>query len=141
MIKVDTVQLELSHLDEMDMREHELNTLTPQYRELLTLSDRSETVFLDDVILCCYGIFADGGMWQVPSNHLKDNMIKYSRATIEVVKDLIKGKYAYSLCLNDRLHARWMGFIGFEPTGDIEFIGDKEYLLYEINHTGGVLSA
>ena len=133
MIKVETLQFELKHLNEMDMREHEFNTLTPEYRELLTLSDRSETVFLDGVILCCYGIFPDGGMWQVPSNHLKDNMMKYSRATIGVVKDMIKGKYAYSLCLNDRLHDRWMRFIGFETNGEIEIIGDKEYLMYEVN--------
>lgn len=116
------------------MREHERNTLNQKYRKALLLSLYSKTVFYNDEILCCYGMMDDGGMWQVPSRKIQENMMMYARGAKKVIQEMIKGKYCYSLCLNDQLHDRWMRFIGFKPTEEFRTIGNHDYVIYEVNN-------
>jgi len=119
---------------DIDMRDHE-KSMDLDYIDILYLSDISKTVVENGEILTIYGMFANDGMWQIPSNLIRDNMFRYVRNCLKPIKELIKGRDAFSICLDDELHNRWMRFIGFERT-------DKECdegLAYYVKQ-GGVLS-
>jgi len=95
------------------MRGHEQSLYT-DYKNILYLSNESKTVIEDGEILTIYGIFANNGLWQIPSKAIKDNMFRYARNCQQPIKDLIAGKEVFSVCLDDELHNRWMKFIGFK---------------------------
>lgn len=134
-MKVEIIQFEPGHLDQMDMREFE-SSLDVCGDALLEASVESKTVCVDDTVLCSYGIFANNGLWQIPSIHIGTIPVKYARATIKTLRDMIRGKTGvHTYCLDDEFHKRWMGFLGFKrnPDRGHEYEGHK-IILYEVNH-------
>lgn len=105
----------LQDFTDIDMRDHEAS-LGVDYEQILYLSNESKTVVEDGEILTIYGIFANNGLWQVPSKAIKDNMFRYARNCKRPIKDLIGDKKVFSICQDDELHNRWMKFIGFTKT-------------------------
>lgn len=133
-MKVEIVDFKPEHLDIMDMREHEASMKNFIDGELfLKESIESKTVFVDGIPLTSYGIFDNNGLWQIPSKYIDTIPVKYAKATIKIVRDLIKGREGvHSVCLNDEFHARWMRFLGFIPTDKTYNINGNECIRYEV---------
>jgi hypothetical protein len=132
-INVEIVEFEVEHLEQMDMREHEAST-SYDLSQLKGMSVESKTAIFDGEIVCCWGVFDDNGIWQIPSIHISKNCLVYAKRAAKVVRELIKDKGdAYSLCLDDELHDRWMRFIGFKKNPDIDYeIDGCKYFRYEV---------
>ena len=131
-MKVEILDFKPEHFDLMEMRDHEAAMgINGQFA--LDQSIESKTVFIDGVILTCYGIFENNGLWQVPSKYIDTIPVKYAKATLKIVKDLIKGRTGvHSVCLNDDFHKRWMRFLGFVQTDETYIINGNECILYEV---------
>ncbi len=107
---------EIADFYNINMRDHEAG-MNLSFVELLDLSNESKTVIKDGEILTIYGIFFNNGLWQIPSKAIEDKMFFYARNCQKPIRDMVKGKNVYSLCLSDDLHDRWMKFIGFVKVG------------------------
>lgn len=130
---VEIVDFKPEHLEQMVMREHEAS-MTIDGQPLLKDSIESKTVFVDGEVICCYGIFSNNGLWQIPSVNIMKLPVKYARETIKIVRKLIKGKLGvHSWCVDDEFHKRWMGFIGFQPTEDTMELEGNLCRLYVVN--------
>ena len=131
-MQIDIVQFKAIHLEQMDMREQERKQ-NIDGDMLIEISDVSETVLMDGVPLCCYGITSEGGLWQVPSNNISTISGKYARGTIKTIKRLMKGyDNVHTICISDDFHKRWMRFLGFSPKGEVFMLDGKECLYYEV---------
>ena len=131
MIRIEDFELE--HFKEIDMRDHEREQISNYQIEIFkTESIESKTVYVNDEIVCCYGLFDNNGLWLVPSNKINDLPVKFARGTVRVLKELLDGKEGvHSICLNDDLHKRWMRFLGFVETSDPFEINGHEHLMFE----------
>ena len=131
-MKVEIVDFKPEHLEMMEMREHEAS-MDIDGQMFFIQSTESKTVLIDGVILTCYGIFATNGLWQIPSKYIDTIPVKYAKATIKIVRELIKGrKGVHSVCLNDAFHARWMRFLVFVPTNETYIINGNDCIRYEV---------
>lgn len=107
------------------MREHE-KRMKPEEMKLKEVSEQAYTAFLQDEILCCYGITKEGALWQIPSKGLFENKMAYAREAKREILKLAKSK-CWTLCQKDALHTRWMMFLGFKMTGEISGLNRWEY--------------
>jgi len=131
MIKI--VPLTMEHLESIDMREHE-KSLDINNEAILEHMVYGEAALLDGEVLCYWGAFKDGGIWQVPSKKVGGVSFKYARQAIKVMRRILKMfPKAYTLSLDDALHDRWMRFIGFKPVGHIVILDNgMQYRRYEV---------
>ena len=132
-MKVEIVDFKPEHLDMMEMREHEASS-DIDGQMFFDKSVESKTVFVDGLIITTYGIFANNGLWQIPSKYIDTISMKYARATIKIVRNFIKGrKGVHTVCVNDEFHKRWMKFLGFVKKPENTYnINGNECVLYEV---------
>lgn len=129
-MKVEIIDFKPEHLDMMDMRAHEASKEIDG-QELFKDSIESKTVLIDGVVLTCYGLYKNNGLWQIPSIHIENLPVKYARATIKIVRKLIENRIGvHTICVDDEFHERWMRFLGFQPTEKRYTIQGCECLLY-----------
>lgn len=130
-------KLNKEHLDQVEMREHEA-ALHANYGidfdQLLQEAVYGEAALWDGKVLACWGTLADGAIWQLPSVHIATVPSAYAKQAIKVVKQMVKSfPNAYTVCLDDELHNRWMKFIGFKRIDESEhFMFGFKYARFEV---------
>lgn len=133
---ITIVDLEKKHLEEIDMRDHEASldlNIDALFDEMIF----GKTAMWDGQILTCWGVCKEGSWWQIPSKNIEKVPNGYAKKAYKVIKEMTKFfPNAYTLCLKDELHERWMKFIGFKPikTESATYINGKEYVAYEVDH-------
>lgn len=128
--KLRVLNFEPFHLDLMDIREHEMEGLFQMPEAIKGLSVLAEacedckTIMVGTDIVGCAGYVKLWGKvaecWLIPSSQVKENKIIFSKF-VKGYMDRIVGELGYerlqTTCLNDKLHCRWMRFLGFEREG------------------------
>lgn len=132
-MSIRIVNFEIEHLEQIDLRDHEA-TIDYDMAQLKEMSVESKTAFVNDEIICCWGVFDNHGLWQLPSKQIKDNPMMYGRRALKVVREMIRDlDGAHSLCLADDLHDRWMRFLGFKANPEKQYeIQGHNYIMYEV---------
>lgn len=134
-MSIKIVSFDPSHIDLMDMRDHEKQSFPDfDWQTLMQSSSESKTAMIGNDILCCWGMLENNCLWQVPSVHISNNRFSYAKQAIKVIRDLVAGKEdVKTICLDDRLHDRWMRFIGFTRNSEARYIiNEKQFVLYEL---------
>lgn len=133
-----TVPFKIDHLDCMEIREHEKEILTPSLLEYAAASPESYTVIYDGRVISCFGALIldhyKAELWQIPSIYVQDHVVRYARYGREWLEKLQK-QYSIrridTVSLDDELHRRWMGFLGFENEGlKRKYYGEHDYIMW-----------
>lgn len=125
------------HIDCMDVREHETHLLDDQ-----TLAGLDNGFAFTGIhsgrIIACFGLIpyhsGNAEIWQIPSVYVKNHIIDYCKYTKEWLSSMayeLQIRRMETLCLDDKLHTRWMTFLGFESEGvKRQWIGQDDYRLW-----------
>ena len=134
MLKIITFKAE--HLECMDIRDHEkgfsLDALSALENGL------SYTIIDDGRIIFCGGfkMVADrvAELWLLPSIYMNEHPMKIAKNVVKWVKEireLYNLKRIQTISLDDELHKRWLGFLGFkEEEKRTGFMFDKDYIMW-----------
>lgn len=133
-----TVPFRLDHLDCMDIRAHEQDILTAGMLECAAASAEAHTVIHDGRVVACFGaLLMDDGkaeLWQIPSVYVEQYIVKYARYTREWLEKIQKQyniRRMDTVSLDDRLHKRWMQFLGFEQEGlKRKYYNEHDYIMW-----------
>ncbi len=138
MFGFEVVPFDRDHITLNDLRIHEQRLLISwgNYRErLLALGTwgPSWSAFKDGKHVCSGGVapisLRVGEAWQLPSKDVADHLFSYAKLFKHFAEMLFEqGQYRrlQTICLDDRLHNRWMKFCGFEKEGVMRQYGQYE---------------
>ena len=116
------IPFKIDHIDCMDIREHEMKF----NKEMLAHLEgkMSITGVIDGRVISCGGItpYSDTAaiLWQLPSIYVEQYAVPYARFIrkwLDETADNLGIKRMETACIDDRLHNRWMQFLGFEKEG------------------------
>lgn len=133
------IPFEMKHIDMIEAREHEATGLLQMdgiRDKLASLSEHSVecgTFMAGDEIVCCAGFVRlwDGvaEIWIIPSVHVPKHVRAFARTFKDYVERIV-GELGYhrvqTSCLNDKLHRRWMKWLGLVPEGVMVKFTDKK---------------
>ena len=112
-----------SHLECMDMREHEQKLIKDKDLTMLE-SAIAFTGMVDGRIICCGGVVplnnGSAEIWLIPSvyvSHVTMTFARELRKTLFSVREDLGVTRLQTACINDDLHDRWMTFLGFQKEG------------------------
>lgn len=91
----------------------------------------AQTAYINDKLVCCYGLTDDGGIWMLTSEDVFDCGRTFARAARAQLKIFLRGRYSYTWCKKDSFHARWMRFMGYKPVEELEVEG-QTIIKYEV---------
>ena len=131
--KVELIDFHPEHLVLMDIRDEEtagVMTLEDSYDRFEMMGNASieaKTSLSDGRIIFCAGYVElwPGVIecWMIPSIHVKKAMFTFSKLLKEYVHAIIDREECHRFqtsCPDDRLHARWMKFLGLKKEGTLK---------------------
>ncbi len=136
------VRFSPEHLNNFKPRSLELGfykTLDNWKSQLLMLCERSDcfTAIVNGEVVAIGGTMLKWGnvhdIWMVPTKEVNKNKFTFSKSIRELVDYLCEGKNrVQSYCNDDRLHNRWMRFIGFSKEASLKNFGPfgEDYALF-----------
>lgn len=143
--KYETIPFEVEHLQVMDIRQEEeeslftLEDVEDRFRCLKELSIDAKAFMYDGRIIFCAGYYEQWPgvieCWMVPSIHVQKAKLGFCRILKGYVDDIIgfhKCHRFQTTAPNDDLHARWMRFLGLEKEGTMRLYthDQKDYCMY-----------
>lgn len=134
MIKI--IPFKKEHLDCMEMREHERGFVVED--EMAAFEGCAFTGIIEGRIISCGGLLLEKGgnayLWQIPSVYVHDVKLSYCKYIRKWIDDVSKEfclNRLESLCVDDELHNRWMGFLGFQKEGvKRRFYNGQDYAMF-----------
>ena len=85
--------------------------------QVLTICDEDKIVAIMGIYKLWSGVYES---WVLPSQYITDYSFKYLRIVKQYIDSIKKTYYMHRLqtfSVNDLLHDRWMGFLGFKKEG------------------------
>ena len=128
--KIKRIPFEPKHIDLIEAREHEATGLlafgnvTERLTALAHASKDCGTFIADGKIICCAGYLELRPgvieVWVIPSVHIPKYILEYLRI-FKGYMDHLSNDLNYhriqTSCLDDKLHHRWMKWLGMESEG------------------------
>lgn len=138
MCEVKIHKFKKEHIEIMDVREHE-KRLLETFGDLSALEgDFSFTGTYKGVVVSCGGLIymndCSASLWQIPSVYVDDVSFVYAKTVKNWIESLASEqgiKRMETVTLTDKLHERWMKFLGFEIEGlKRKAFFDNDYLMW-----------
>ncbi len=137
--KLKIIDFHPAHMDLMEIREHEMETLCfGDYKEKFTTLSKlgvAGTVVYDGEILCVFGSFDmwEGvcEVWMLPSKSIERHKLIFGRLIKQQLNAIEDTKIYHRIqatALNDEFHNKFFKWLGFEretPNGMKNFTKDK----------------
>jgi len=142
MSKVTIVPFEEHHLEPDGFGERELqlvSTFGAVGISAMAAVSRCYTIFNGLEIITFGGVYelwpGTVECWQMPSMRILETPVLFAKSTKQFLDHLLKThdglKRAQTVCIDDKMHANWMGFLGFEPEGVMKkYRDDQDYRIY-----------
>lgn len=123
------IPFDVEHLACMDLRDVELRNFFQLDDAIPRLDSMKEigaawTMIHDGRVLCCGGVVpmmpGTATAWIVPSIWVNDYPRVFAKVVRERLDQLMEDMNLHrmeTVCLQDELHTRWMGWLGFEKEG------------------------
>lgn len=136
------IDFKIEHLELMNVREIEEELLKNEsyFNRLKILSEKgvNHTLIIDDIVIMCGGSveISEGvyEVWQIPSNYVANNVIKYSKCIKEWFSSLCKIDGVVriqTIAPDDKLHDRWLSFLGMQKEGVMrKYFNNKDYSMW-----------
>lgn len=125
----------------MNMREHEKVLLDKDAFKVkleMLAQSTAHTIIVDDKIILVGGSIeiSEGtyDIWQIPSQHVEENLVLYSRGIkkwFDRLCDIDGVERIQTIALDDELHTRWLSFLGLEKEGTLrKYYNKTDYCMW-----------